>query len=98
MARTGATVRRPGVGIESYADGDGPTLVALPSHDRDGGGDRDHITTRAAQAGRQVLRQYPCGVAGARGQMAGRRSPGASVPGDAPVCSPPPLFSLNWDT
>ena len=32
MARTGATVRRPGVEIETSVDGDGPTLVIPPSY------------------------------------------------------------------
>ena len=32
MARASAMVRRPGVEIETYVDGDGPALVILPSY------------------------------------------------------------------
>lgn len=71
MARTSAIVRRSGVEIETYVDGNGPTLVILPSYGRDGGEDYDDITARTAQAGWQVLRPQPRGVGGSKGPMAG---------------------------
>ena len=71
MARTGATIRRPGVEIETYVDGDGPALVILPSYGRDGGEDFDDITARTIRAGWQVLRPQPRGIAGSRGPMRG---------------------------
>jgi len=43
MARTSETVRRAGVQIETYVDGDGPALVILPSYGRDSGEDYDEI-------------------------------------------------------
>ena len=45
MVRTGA------VAIETYAEGDGPTLLILPSCGRDGGADHEDVTTRAVRAG-----------------------------------------------
>ena len=71
MAQTGAIVRRPGVEIETYVDGDGPTLVILPSYGRDGGEDYNDITARTVQAGWQILRPQPRGIAGSNGPMAG---------------------------
>lgn len=71
MTRISRTVRRAGVEIETYVDGDGPTLVILPSYGRDSGEDYDDVTARTAQAGWQVLRPQPRGVAGSRGPMEG---------------------------
>ena len=71
MGRTGEMVRTGAVAIETYVEGDGPTLVILPSYGRDGGADYDDITVRAARAGWRVLRPQPRGVAGSRGPMTG---------------------------
>ena len=71
MVRTSETVRRGGVEIETYVDGNGSTLVILPSYGRDSGEDYDDITARTARAGWQVLRTQPRGVAGSRGPMSG---------------------------
>ena len=71
MGRTGETVRTADVAIETYVDGDGPTLVILPSYGRDGGADYDDITAQAARAGWRVLRPQPRGVAGSSGPMTG---------------------------
>ena len=71
MDRVSRIVRRPGVEIETYVDGSGPALVVLPSYGRDGGEDYDDITARVAQAGWQVLRLQPRGVAGSTGPMTG---------------------------
>ncbi len=71
MGRTGETVRTGAVAIETYVDGDGPTLVILPSYGRDGGADYDDITAQAARAGWRVLRPQPRGVAGSSGPMTG---------------------------
>ena len=64
-------VRNGAVAIDTYVDGDGPTLVILPSYGRDGGADFDDITAQAVRAGWRVLRPQPRGVAGSRGPMEG---------------------------
>lgn len=69
MAWVSKTVRRAAIEIETYVDGDGPTLVILPSYGRDGGADYDDITARAAGAGWRVLRPQPRGIAGSKGPM-----------------------------
>ena len=71
MARASRIVRRPDVAIETYVDGNGPSLVILPSYGRDGGEDFDNITARVVQAGWQVLRPQPRGIAGSKGPMTG---------------------------
>ena len=65
MVRTGA------VAIETYAEGDGPTLLILPSCGRDGGADHKDVTTRAVRAGWRLLRPQPRGVADSSGPMKG---------------------------
>ena len=69
--RTSETVRRDGVEIATYVDGQGPALVILPSYGRDGGADYDDINGRLVQAGWKVLRPQPRGVAGSTGPMTG---------------------------
>ena len=69
MARLSQTVRTAGAEIETYVDGDGPTLVILPSYGRDGGEDYDDLTARTSRAGWQVLRPQPRGIAGSTGPM-----------------------------
>ena len=71
MARPGQIVRRSEVAIETYVDGDGPTLIILPSYGRDSGEDYDDITGRVVQAGWRVLRPQPRGVASSTGPMTG---------------------------
>ena len=71
MGRAVEMVRTEAVAIETYLEGDGPTLVILPSYGRDGGADFDDITAQAARAGWRVLRPQPRGVAGSRGPMTG---------------------------
>ena len=67
MGRTGEMVRMGAVAIETYVEGDGPTLVILPSYGRDGGADYDDITAQTARDGWRVLRPQPRGVAGSEG-------------------------------
>ena len=69
MARTSEVVRAAGVEIETYVDGDGPTLVILPSYGRDGGEDFDDITMRVVGAGWRVLRPQPRGIGRSKGPM-----------------------------
>ena len=57
--------------IDTYVDGEGPTLVILPSYGRDGGEDYDDVTARTVRAGWRVLRPQPRGVAASRGPMTG---------------------------
>ena len=69
--RVGAITRRDGVEIETFIDGAGPPFVILPSYGRDGGDDFDDIAHRLVQAGWQVLRPQPRGIAGSTGPMRG---------------------------
>ena len=62
---------RGGVQIETYIDGDGPSLIILPSYGRDGGVDYDRFTTLVAQVGWKVLRPQPRGVGRSKGPMTG---------------------------
>ena len=71
MARASEMVRMTDVEIETYVDGDGPTVVILPSYGRDGGEDYDDITARLVRAGWRVLRPQPRGIAGSKGSMTG---------------------------
>ena len=64
-------MRRNGVEIETWVDGDGPSFVILPSYGRDGGDDFDDLTARLVQAGWKVLRPQPRGVARSKGTMSG---------------------------
>jgi pimeloyl-ACP methyl ester carboxylesterase len=59
-------VRRGDVEIEVLAQGDGPTVVLLPSLGR-GAGDFDGIAGRLAAAGFRVLRPQPRGIGRSRG-------------------------------
>jgi pimeloyl-ACP methyl ester carboxylesterase len=62
-------LRKSGVEIEIYIDGEGPAFVILPSYGRDSGEDFDAITARVVEAGWKVLRPQPRGVAGSKGPM-----------------------------
>ncbi len=59
------------VKIETYLDGDGPTLVIIPSYGRDGGKDYDVFTQEIVKAGFKVIRPQPRGIAGSTGPMDG---------------------------
>ncbi len=65
------TVSNNGIDIETYVDGEGSTLVILPSYGRDGGEDFDDLAARLAGAGWKVLRPQPRGIAGSKGPMSG---------------------------
>ena len=69
--RQGIVVRRGDVGIETYVDGHGPTVVIIPSYGRDGGADFDDVTGRLVEAGWRVLRPQPRGIGGSAGPMTG---------------------------
>jgi pimeloyl-ACP methyl ester carboxylesterase len=71
MTRHSEIVTLGAVSIETYIDGRGPAVVILPSYGRDGGRDFDPLTATLAQAGYQVLRPQPRGVAGSSGPMSG---------------------------
>ncbi len=64
MAKTRRSQMIPGDGvtIETYLNGQGPTLVILPSYGRDGGGDYDDISSRLAEDGWKVVRPQPRGL------------------------------------
>jgi pimeloyl-ACP methyl ester carboxylesterase len=63
-------LKKSGVEIRTYIDGEGPAFVILPSYGRDSGEDFDAITARVVEAGWKVLRPQPQGVAGSKGPMA----------------------------
>jgi hypothetical protein len=69
--RTSKFVRYLDVEIETYVDGDWPTIVILPSYGRDSGDDFDDITARFVNARWKVLRPQPHGVIGSCGPMTG---------------------------
>jgi pimeloyl-ACP methyl ester carboxylesterase len=69
MTRCSEIVTTRTASIETYIDGHGPAIVILPSYGRDGGRDFDSLTATLAQAGYQVLRPQPRGVAGSSGPM-----------------------------
>ena len=60
-----------GVTIETYVQGNGPSIVMLPSTGRDGADDFDRVAARLAAAGFRVLRPQPRGIAGSTGPMRG---------------------------
>jgi len=59
------------VTIETFVEGNGPTVVMLPSSGRDGGEDFDAVAARIAAAGFKVLRPQPRGIMGSKGPMQG---------------------------
>lgn len=59
-----------GASIEVLSQGQGPTLVLLPSRGR-GAEDFDELAERFAQAGYRVLRPQPRGIGGSTGPMSG---------------------------
>jgi pimeloyl-ACP methyl ester carboxylesterase len=71
MNRPSGIVTAGEVPIETYADGDGPDVVILPSYGRDGGDDFDPLTAALAGAGYRVLRPQPRGIAKSTGPMTG---------------------------
>jgi hypothetical protein len=52
-------LRKNGVEIELYIDGEGPAFVILPSYGRGICADFDAITARVVEAGWTVLRPQP---------------------------------------
>ena len=56
--------------IEVYIEGQGPTVVIVPSYGRDGGADFDALTDVLVDAGYRVLRPQPRGIARSVGPMA----------------------------
>ena len=69
--RTVEVLREPGVRLQTYVDGAGPTLVIIPSYGRGSGTDYDDLVVRLVGAGWKVLRPQPRGVAGSVGPMTG---------------------------
>ena len=67
--RTSQMIHGDGVTLEAYFNGQGPTLVILPSYGRDGGDDYDDISSRLAEDGWKVVRPQPRGVAGSTAPM-----------------------------
>jgi pimeloyl-ACP methyl ester carboxylesterase len=63
-------VERPGVAIEVFIEGQGPTVVMIPSLGR-GAEDFADLARRVAAAGYRVLRPQPRGIAGSRGPLGG---------------------------
>ena len=57
--------------IVTCVEGEGPTLVMLPSYGRDGLGDFDQVAARIAAGGWRVLRPQPRGIAGSDGPIQG---------------------------
>jgi pimeloyl-ACP methyl ester carboxylesterase len=71
MSRRSEIVTTGAVSIETYVDGDGPTVVVIPSYGRDGGADFDPLTAALATAGYRVLRPQARGIARSVGKMSG---------------------------
>lgn len=67
---TRTLVRRKDVQIEVYADGEGPTLLMLPSRGR-GAEDFEDIVPFFVDAGYRVLRPQPRGIGRSQGPMDG---------------------------
>lgn len=65
------SVRRNGVEIVVAIDGEGPSLVVLPSYGRDGLNDFDEFTDRIVRRGIKVVRPQPRGIAGSKGPLQG---------------------------
>jgi pimeloyl-ACP methyl ester carboxylesterase len=65
------TIQLADAEIVTCIDGEGPTLVMLPSYGRDGLADFDRVTDQVAAAGWRVLRPQPRGAAGSTGPMQG---------------------------
>ena len=63
------TVSADGAKIVTCTDGEGPTLVVLPSYGRDGLHDFDRFTDQIVAAGWRVLRPQPRGITGSAGPM-----------------------------
>ncbi|MEQ8293329.1 MAG: alpha/beta hydrolase [Roseovarius sp.] len=57
------------VEIETIMEGEGPTLVILPSMGRDGYGDYDETVQHLVTRGLRVLRPQPRGIGSSRGPM-----------------------------
>lgn len=69
MIRHSAIIDSATASIETYVDGRGPALVIVPSYGRDGGTDFEALTDVLVDAGYQVLRPQPRGVARSAGPM-----------------------------
>ena len=69
--RTLRNVQRDGVEILVAIEGEGPSLVVLPSYGRDGFKDFDEFTDRLVHHGLQVVRPQPRGIAGSQGPLHG---------------------------
>ena len=64
------TVHHDGAELEVLLEGEGPTLVLLPSLGR-GARDFDDLSFRLAKAGYRVVRPQPRGIGGSRGALEG---------------------------
>lgn len=60
-----------GVTIETFVQGEGPSIVMLPSTGRDGEEDFDAVAATLAAGGFKILRPQPRGIAGSTGPMQG---------------------------
>jgi len=69
MTRSSEIVTAGAASVETYIDGHGPAIVVIPSYGRDGGRDFDSLTATLVEAGHQVLRPQPRGVACSYGPM-----------------------------
>ncbi|OBH07799.1 hypothetical protein A5696_20905 [Mycobacterium sp. E2699] len=69
MTRRSEMVAAGSALIETYVDGDGPSIVIIPSYGRDGGADFDPLTAALVGAGYRVLRPQPRGIARSVGAM-----------------------------
>jgi pimeloyl-ACP methyl ester carboxylesterase/alkylhydroperoxidase family enzyme len=70
-ARQTMLIEGEGVTLEVYVEGDGPSIVILPSYGRGSGDDFDLFASRLSAAGFRVLRPQPRGIAGSKGEMKG---------------------------
>jgi len=71
MSRRSEIVTTGAASIETYVDGSGPAVVVIPSYGRDGGEDFDLLSAALVDAGYQVLRPQPRGIAHSVGPMTG---------------------------
>lgn len=69
--RPSVAVAYDNVCIETVVEGNGPSVVILPSLGRDGLEDYDDVARRLCERGWRVLRPQPRGIAGSTGPMEG---------------------------
>ncbi len=71
VARQTVLVEGKDVTLEVYVQGEGPSIVILPSYGRGVGDDFDLVASSLSAAGFKVIRPQPRGIGASKGQMGG---------------------------